>query len=414
MSSFDPLNFSAKSNKSIGSFVPSATSQFAGNISNALSGSGLSIESIKNVVASSVGAITSTLTSGLESISSLVGVNATRADPAQLISQRSRNSFSDPIPKILNSREGQSTFSATYPPTLGGEFLQVEFSKYDRPGPLTQVNFSPVADVKLPLPAELKDMTSVDLSSAATGGAEAVVSQIKSIAQEVQGTGTGSMADLLKDSAGLGYYGLSSAANKFGSTLSSIVPGAENMAGMAGQALGVIPNPHLSVFFQGVQIRQDMEFSWLFSPRNFGESMLIREIVNKFKQLTLPPVDTHAQNLMGYPHMVRLTLHPWDEMSSDRKLKGLQTMPVYKLGLIRSMQVNYSPNGLTFFKTDPPQPTFVVFTFTFTEIEVFTANDYGNGGIDTSKIEKQIGQLTQGVNDATTAATGWVKEKLGF
>lgn len=414
MSAFDPLNFSAKSNKSIGSFVPSATSQFAGNITNALSGSGLSIESIKNVVASSVGAVSSSLSSGLESISSLVGINATRVDPSQLITQRSRNSFSDPIPKILNSQEGLSTFSATYPPTLGNEFLQIQFSKYDRPGPLTQVNFSPVADIKLPLPAKLEDTSAVDLQSQATGGAEAIYSQLKSIGQEIQGTGTGSMADLLKNSAGLGYYGLSSAATKFGSSVSGIIPGAENIAGMAGQALGVVPNPHLSVFFQGVQLRQPMEFSWVFSPRNFGESMLIREIVTKFKQLTLPPVDTHAQNLMGYPHMVKLTLYPWDEMTSDRKLNGLQTMPVYKLGLISAMNVNYSPNGLTFFKTDPPQPTFVVFTFTFTEIEIFTANDYGSGGLDTSKIENAIGKMTNQLGESATAATGWVKEKLGF
>jgi len=395
MSSFDPLKFSAQSSGSIGSLVPSATSQFSGKLTSSLSKSGISIESIKNVVASSVGTVTNALTNATESISSLVGINSSRVDPTFLIAQRSKSSISDPIPKVLNSQQGQSIFTATYPPTLGGEFLQVQFAKYDRPGPLTKVNFDPVADIKLPLPAQLQDMSQVDLSQAATGGAEAILSQLKSIGQEFQvGGGTGSMADLLKDSAGLAYYGLSSAATNIGNSLSSIVPGAENIAGMAGQALGVIPNPHLSVFFQGVPIRQDMEFSWLFSPRSFAESMIIREIITKFKQLTLPPVDTHAQNLMGYPHMVKLTLYPWDEMTSERKLTGLQTMPVYKLGLIRSMQVNYSPNGLTFFKTDPPQPTFVSLSFTFAEIEIFTANDYGSSGWDTSKIEQDIKDYT--------------------
>jgi len=413
MSAFDPLNFSAKSNKSIGSLVPSATSQFAGSMSTALSGSGLSIDSIKNVVASSVSALTGSISNSFESISSLVGINASRIDPTQLVTQRSKNSTIDPITKILNSREGQSVFSMQYPLTLGEEFLQIEFSKYDRPGPLTSVNFSPVADIKLPLPKELPDDVSINLQSESAGGAEAVYSQLKSIKQEVQGTGTGSYSDLFKDSAGLAYYGLSSAATSLGSSMSGIIPGAENVAGMAGQALGIVPNPHLSVFFQGVQIRENLEFSWMFSPRNFAESMVIREIITKMKQLILPPVDTHAQNLMGYPHMVRLTLWPWDEMTSDRKLKGLQTMPVYKLGLIRGMRVNYSPNGLTFFKTNPPQPTFVSFSFTFTEIETFTANDYGSSGLDTSKIEQSLTQMKDKVTDLGASATNWVKEKIG-
>lgn len=409
MSAFDPLNFSAKSNKSIGSFVPSATSQFAGTMSSALSGSGLSIESIKNVVASSVSALTGSISNSFESISSLVGINASRIDPTQLVTQRSRNSTTDPITKILNSRESQSIFSMMYPLTLGEEFMQIQFSKYDRPGPLTSVNFDPVADIKLPLPKELPDDVGIDMHSAAAGGAEAVYSQLKSMAQEVQGTGTGSYADLFKDSAGLAYYGLSSAATSFGNKMSGIVPGAENIAGMAGQALGVVPNPHLSTFFQGVQMREQLEFSWMFSPRNFAESMVIREIITKFKQLVLPPVDTHAQNLMGYPHMVKLTLWPWDEMTSDRKLKGLQTMPVYKLGLIRGIRVNYSPNGLTFFKTNPPQPTFVSFSFVFSEIETFTANDYGSSGLDTSKIEQQLTQMKDKVIDLGSSAVNWTK-----
>lgn len=408
MSAFDPLNFSAKSNKSIGSFVPSATSQFAGTMSSALSGSGLSIESIKNVVASSVSALTGSISNSFESISSLVGINASRIDPTQLVTQRSRNSTTDPITKILNSRESQSIFSMMYPLTLGEEFMQIQFSKYDRPGPLTSVNFDPVADIKLPLPKELPDDVGIDMHSAAAGGAEAVFSQIRSMGLEAKGAGT-SYENLIQDAAGAAYYGMSSAATAFGNKMSGIVPGAENIAGMAGQELGVIPNPHLSVFFQGVQIRENLEFSWMFSPRNFAESMVIREIITKFKQLVLPPVDTHAQNLMGYPHMVKLTLWPWDEMSSDRKLKGLQTMPVYKLGLIRGIRVNYSPNGLTFFKTNPPQPTFVTFSFTFSEIEAFTANDYGSSGWDTSKIQQDLTDLKNDFTEVASSAINWAK-----
>lgn len=112
---------------------------------------------------------------------------------------------------------------------------------------------------------------------------------------------------------------------------------------------------------------------------------------------------------MGYPHMVKLTLWPWDEMTSDRKLKGLQTMPVYKLGLIRSIKVDYSPNGLTFFKTNPPQPTFVTFSFVFSEIEAFTANDYRSSGWDTSKIQQDLTDLKNDFTEVASSAINWAK-----
>jgi hypothetical protein len=82
---------------------------------------------------------------------------------------------------------------------------------------------------------------------------------------------------------------------------------------------------------------------------------------------------------MAYPEMVRLTLFPWGEQFAENSASNWSgTMPIYKLGLISAINVNYSPNGLSFFNDEASSPVFVVFSFTFQEIEVITGLDYGN------------------------------------
>jgi hypothetical protein len=197
--------------------------------------------------------------------------------------------------------------------------------------------------------------------------------QIKSIITGVQGKETRSSADLAEDSMGIMYAGAKNAV----SGLNVMGMNGEQAAETAGQFLKAVPNPHISVFFNGVDMRPEMEFSWLFTARNEAESGTIKNIIREFKRRILPAVSTGAQNLMAYPQMVRLTLFPWGENFIEGS-NWSGTMPIYKLGLISAIHVNYSPNSLSFFNDEAASPAFVVFSFTFQEIEVITGKDYGN------------------------------------
>jgi hypothetical protein len=364
---FDPLNFTSNAGKTIGSLATQSasavTSGLSGNFISNLSKTGLSLDSLKSVASDKMDSLNS-------SLSGVAGYRITQQD---LFKSRSASS-SEPITAVNQSRESQQTKQERFPLSLSDtEYMLIEFSKYDRPSPLMPAKFNTEYSVSLPLPRDLSEQHSVRINPQDTGLLGMFTDQIKSIMNGVTGTEKRSSSDLAEDSVGIMYAG----AKNLASSINVAGISGEQAAETAGQFLKAVPNPHISVFFNGVDMRQPMEFSWLFTARNVTESNKIKNIIKQFKKRTLPAVSTGAQNLMSYPQMVRLTLFPWGEQFIPGS-EWSGTMPMYKLGLISAIHVNYSPNGLSFFNDDMSSPVFVVFSFTFQEIEVITGKDYGN------------------------------------
>jgi len=364
---FDSLNFTSNAGKTIGSLATQSasaiTSDLSGNFITGLSKTGLSLNGLKSLAAEKMDSLNS-------SLSGVAGFRITQQD---LFKSRSSSS-SEPTTAVNRSRESQQTTQEKYPLNLSDEeHMLIEFSKYDRPSPLMPAKFNTEYSVSLPLPRDLSEQHSVRINPQDTGLLGMFTDQIKSIMNGVTGTEKRSSSDLAEDSVGIMYAG----AKNLASSINVAGISGEQAAETAGQFLKAVPNPHISVFFNGVDMRQPMEFSWLFTARNVTESNKIKNIIKQFKKRTLPAVSTGAQNLMSYPQMVRLTLMPWGEtFSPGSEWSG--TMPIYKLGLISAINVNYSPNGLSFFNDEASSPVFVVFSFTFQEIEVITGLDYGN------------------------------------
>lgn len=395
---FDRLEYStgAGSVGSLGLKSSSAlTTNFSGALGDNLAKSGLSTGTITAV--------------SNQSLSNLVKFNSSDLDLSGGYSQAAAkkafdnrlsglSSSTEPTQKIFNSQKGnQNPAPDVYPNNLGQEHLLIEFMEYKRPSPIQQANTTAVYSCQLPLPKQIGETFSVRLNPQDTGLLGAGVAQLESIGQELGqsfgklkelGLGGGperSMTDLGNDAIGLGYQ----ASKTMVSQLS--VPGisGEQVAGVIGQKFGAIPNPHISVFFNGVDVRPAIEFSWLFSARSRSEAEKIKKIIKEFKKRVLPPVSASSQNIMGYPHMVKLTLSPWN---------GDDTLPRYKLGLIESISVNYTPNGPAFFEDD--KPVFVVFSFLFQEIEVWTSNDYGGSEVN------PIGAINETFNSIKKSVTG--------
>ena len=364
---FDSLNFTSNAGKTIGSLATQSasaiTSTLSGNFINGLSKTGLSLPSLKSIAANKMDSLNN----------SLFGVEGFRITQQDLFKSRSSSS-SEPTTAVDRSRKSQQTKQERFPLSLSDtEYMLIEFSKYDRPSPLMPAKFNIEYSVSLPLPRDLSEQHSVRINPQDTGLLGMFTDQIKSIVNGVTGTEKRSSSNLAEDSVGIMYAG----ARNLASSINVAGISGEQAAETAGQFLKAVPNPHISVFFNGVDMRQPMEFSWLFTARNVTESNKIKNIIKQFKKRTLPAVSTGAQNLMSYPQMVRLTLFPWGEQFIPGS-EWSGTMPMYKLGLISAIHVNYSPNGLSFFNDDMSSPVFVVFSFTFQEIEVITGKDYGN------------------------------------
>lgn len=392
MALFDPKNYISSlytptSLKSMAiKSIPSVNSLIGSGLVDKLTKTGVSMSGLQTLTASKVDSFT---------LGDPSYRNITQLD---LFSARS-SSKSDPTQ--ISSATSQKT--DVFPPNLGDDYLRIAFSVYDRPSALMPAKFLTEYAVHFPLPKMLTETHSVGVTPSATGVLGMYTDQIKSILNSVQHNPR-SPDDRKEDTLGLLYGDV----GRTGVEVASKAMGfnSEQVFGTVGQFFGAIPNPHISVFFTGVDVRQAMEFSWLFTARNESESNQIKHIIKQFKKRVLPQVSRSAQNIMSYPNMVKLTLHPWaEQFPSTGSVSNLSaTMPVYKTGLISGMNVDYSPLGLSFFNDAASSPTFIVFSFIFQEIEIITANDYKDTGDPTYApseiLEAKIKKIGSGVTSA--------------
>lgn len=353
---FDPSNFVSDVGKSIGGLASSATglaSQGVGSLNNALASSGLSLDGIKNFATSKL--------DSLSSLGSAFGQEFNRMATNSLFSSRSQGSATDNDP---SSVIGKSIWNAPlqYPlDNLRTEFLTIDFAKYNRPNNFAPGDFASVLQVHLPIPRNLTEQHTIDVAPQklkTLGAATGIIENAVNVARGRQS----SYEQITEDAIGFA----ASAASQIGESGKAFGFSGEQITGTIQQYAGAIPNPHISVFFNGVDLRPAIEFSWLFTPRTVGDSMALKEILKQIKSLVLPAISKGNGNIMDYPHMVKIEIQGLDK----------ETTPMYKRGLITAININYTPNGPSFFK-GTNAPTFVAFSFLFQEIEIITANDYG-------------------------------------
>lgn len=265
-----------------------------------------------------------------------------------------------------------------YPSTLRDEYLNISFMEYERPKPNVKPSTSTNLNIKLPLPRDLQEVHSVRLDPQETRLVGQLASNIENVYKAMTGAapsgqGFQDFKNIINSNNAASTAGVLA---QLGTTALSSVGGAVGMPmdtvlATVGQYAGGILNPQISVFFQGVDIRPPMEFSWLMSPRNEKEMATIKKIIKEMRKRILPkPSEGESQPFLSYPNMVELKLYPWAKDDDEQDI-----MPRYKRGFIEAMHVNYTPSGLSLFKDD--NPVFVILSFVFQEIEIWTAEDYG-------------------------------------
>jgi len=366
---FDSLNFTSDVGKSVGSLATGASSlgsQGAGALSSALANKGLSLDGIKNII-----------TSKTDSISSPLGEQFNRAG-LNLFASRSENFNTSNDPAAVLAQQSIWSAPIQYPTdNLRTEFLTIDFAKYKRPSNFDKGAFSSVLQVHLPVPRILTEQHTIDVAPTNLKTIGAAIPIVENLLGEATGEGRATRNDYIEDAIGFGY---SAGVGYTGETIGGIV----------GQYAGAIPNPHISIFFNGVDLRPAIEFSWVFTPKSPEDSNVLKDMLKQIKSLVLPTLSQGNGNVMDYPHMVKIDIHGLDE----------DTTPLYKRGLITAININYTPNGPSFFK-GTNAPTFIVFSFLFQEIEIITANDYGAGATNSAQRLKDLGsKISSGVSQA--------------
>jgi hypothetical protein len=366
-----------------------------------LMGTGMSVASISSVSSQGLDNVSGALKGDT---TSLVQTALGRASPADLISKRTsdkgaKEKFAQahmPQRKITNSRV-TGPVNLTYPPDMRKYYINFALGEYVRPNPYEEKKaFKPDFHIALPMPSNLLDPNGVKLKPTELGGllgaaAENIAGVVQNIASGgFTEKGKGVMEGLRKtanQSVGAAY--------NLAFETASMVPGLDDIAGVAGQLLGAVPNPHVTVFFQGVDLRAH-SFTWRFAPKNVTESITVQTIIREFKKRMLPNYKWGAANVLGYPNMVQISLQP----------DMIQQLYQFKPCMISAVNVNYAPNGIPSFFAGTKYPTAIEFQVNFQELEIFTSQDYGGKNGDIAKdIGSAISNAAKNITGSPSAGT---------
>jgi len=386
------LSPNSKINLSVNGSISGGANPVKDSIASKLSLGGLSATSLSSVSGSLdnlVGKLRSEVSGfaqkGIERISPNKLVNSR----ASLAGDASTHAASHaPETKIKGSRSTNSQKnSLQYPLDMRKYYISFGFGEYSRPSPYLESTWKPDFYIFLPMPASLVDATAVQLNTESNPG---IVGQV---VEQVAGaiTAMGPNAKLGEQSvvntgAGAAY---TAAVGAIPDTF-----GGAQVTGTVGQLVGGIPNPHLNVFFQGVNLRSH-SFVYKFAPKNAKESATIASIIKYFKASALPNYRFGAANVLGYPKIVQISLEP--------KLKN-QTM-FYKKCMISSVNVNYAAQGTPSFFAGTSYPTHIEMQLNLQEIEIVSSRDYGGkDGNLSGDISKFVGDIKSKISDSVSSA----------
>lgn len=293
------------------------------------------------------------------------------------------------IPKNKIDSASSKNKGLQYPPDIGEYYMEFVFMKYERPNPYKAAEVKNAANIYLPVPANLVESHTLNWAEQDQG----MFGNILSAAQ-VDGTQTsaGSAAYAMTDSFLSSFAGMKTSSSALLGLTAAASAAISQKLDIIQQALGAIPNPNISLLFQGPTLRS-FPFTWRFHPESPEESNLIKEIISEFRKRILPNTrGDFGVAVLGYPNMLTVKLHPDDHLYKMKRC------------VVTNMTINYAPNGVPSFFKGTKAPTMIEFTVNLKEIEYFLAEDFG-GENDPDLVDFEAINRTLGTNIATEEET---------
>ena len=218
--------------------------------------------------------------------------------------------------------------------------------------------------VVLPIPGNLSDRNAVNFKNGTLNPLEVAIGSL-------------SLAALLNPSS-LGDEG-EKILNQARSDINNVRSGVANL--FTGRVLnktgnellartqGAIVNPNLELLFSGPTLRP-FTFNYRFSPRDRGESIVVKKIIRMFKQSSAVQL-TPSNFFLRSPNTYRLQFFE----GSSTLGKEHAFLPHIKECALIAFSVNYTPDG-TFMSYENSSMVSYDVTFAFQEIDPITSEDY--------------------------------------
>ena len=288
---------------------------------------------------------------------------------------------------IQQNRAKATTGRYTYPNNQSAHNIVLTFRDYSYQGtegvvrPRATANMS--AAVVLPLPSNLADTYSVNINPFEMGTMGAAV------ADAISGSGRSAISgDLGRYLGSLGEGGtpvsgdnmisnaLSStrAAGAFiGRNLLDEIPGLGGISGAVDVATGTAINPHMTLRFEGVNLKSHT-FTWTLSPESEQEAETLKNLINFIRQKMLPTYgdpsgqSSLSRTILNYPSLV------------DIYFTGVNQDYFYyfKPCMIQNFTTDYTPNGIVLNRGG--KPSFITMTMQLSEARIHTASDVNVAG----------------------------------
>jgi hypothetical protein len=227
----------------------------------------------------------------------------------------------------------------TFPSDLDrtGFTMTFAFGKYMRDSYFGDAKISPISTtITLPMPDYINDVPTVEWR------------------EDSFGTDTFRALEGIAKDGWMLPGGMSSIADKLADYL--------RVAGVAIDALGWYQgfkvNPFMVMAFQNPHFKR-FQFSWILAPRNAGESLVLNQIVQTFRNGMLPKRKPLIPLIWDYPLIVHPSFNPDIYMFK------------FKHCAINGAVIDYTPAGRPVFHEDTFAPFAVKLTIDLTEIDLW-------------------------------------------
>lgn len=280
--------------------------------------------------------------------------------------------MSDLRPPISNPGASKGSAAGTsfdnrYPTGITPKiYTKIDFYEYRRDisdgGRRTQTG-----SIRLPTPEQFNDATGIrfsDVSLGILGGFADYVSKGGSV-DNLTADFNKASSDFTNRYSSMNSAMTSASAANMGLALASLMPGGSDAASVARSFTGIVPNPHVTLLFEGVGLKA-FDFQWRLSPRSQQDATEINRIIRTIKARMHPDTmkaGTTSYALL-YPDLVKI------------KIVGSTGLEQTDFAFVEGFSVSFSGSGnsMAFYKDG--QPVEAMINMRVKEIDIRTREDF--------------------------------------
>ena len=236
-------------------------------------------------------------------------------------------------------------------------YLILKFKEYTRGDPFASGSVAGDAQLRLPLPENFAFTSNIRIQESDSGIYGELMNKVSPAAQgfaregnfkqafqqirnDIGGSTTEESSQLISDV-------LKRAAFSSLSDTDAVV------GGLAGQIAGAIPNPHPTVFFKGMELRQ-FQWNWKLVPRSKEDADELDTIIQLLRRFCIP---TKSNGFLKYPYLVLPEIKPAN-----------QVIGTFKRSMVSQLSINYTGEGTSAFFVDG-RPMSINLSINFMEVE---------------------------------------------